>query len=559
MPLSAPLMLYGVVSAALLYLVVPPFVVLLQTSVWVAQGVTTGRVSLENYTSIFSSADLPSVLLNSILYALESSCIGLALGVLIAWLVERSSAPFKELAYVTAFVSFAIPGIIKAIGWTLLLGPRNGLLTVILTRTLNVSGLPLNLYSLQGMAIVQGLIWVPAAFLLMTIPFRAINPYFEEAAATSGADGWRTALRVTLPLAKPAMLGVLLLTFVRGIEDFEVPAVIGMPGRVFVLATQIYLKMTTGATADYGVASAYGVVLLALVCGGIYLYTRATADASRFQTVTGKSYQPRKVELGRGRALGGLLVLMLPLTLALPVAMLLWASLQPFYSRPSRAGLSQLTANNYWTVFAGQDTQVAFYHTLFVAVVVSTAATALTAAGAWLVVRTKFRSRSFVDYAISATMAFPGLVLGVALIRTYLTVPIPIYGTLWILVVAYLTRFMASAMRYVHPGLLQIHSELEESARMSGAGYGTVFYRIAIPLMAPALAAAWVSVFLSSVRELTVAVLLVGPNSGVVSSTIYSMWNHGDLTGMSAFSVTATVVFVALAYTFRRASLGRGL
>jgi iron(III) transport system permease protein len=316
-------MLYALVGATLLYLVVPPFVVLVQTSLWVATSATAGRFSLENYSSILTASDLAVVLFNSLAYAIESAAIGLVLGSLIAWLVERTSSPFKELAYVSAFVSFAIPGIVKAIGWTLLLGPRNGLLTVALSRTLNVDSLPWNLFSLQGMAVVQGLIWVPAAFLLMTIPFRAINPYFEEAAATSGAGGWLTALRIALPLARPALLGVLLLTFVRGIEDFEVPAVIGVPGRVYVLATQIYLKMTTGANADYGVASAYGMLMLALVCLGIYIYTRATADASRFQTVTGKSYQPRKVDLGRWRGLGGLLVLILPLTLACPLVMLL--------------------------------------------------------------------------------------------------------------------------------------------------------------------------------------------------------------------------------------------
>jgi iron(III) transport system permease protein len=376
---------------------------------------------------------------------------------------------------------------------------------------------------------------------------------------TSGGNTLQTFRRVTFPLATPAVVSILLLTFVRSIEAFEIPAIVGIPGKVFVLTTEIYLKVKSGMFPNYGLASAYAVILIAVVAVGIYYYGRATREAQRFYTITGKGFRPRVLDLGGWRFLGAGFVLLLPTLVALPFLILTWASFQPFYARPSIEALSRLTFKNYGGAFANTNVQHSLTNSLVIGLLTATTTVLLTAIIAWLLVRTKIPGRSSLDYLVSLTLVFPGVVLGVAMLKTYLIIPIPVYGTIWILVIAYITRFSPYAMRYTLPGLIQIHQELEESAQVSGAGWLTVFRRIVIPLMMPALFGAWIWVFLISTRELSMAVLLAGPTSQVISSTIFDLWNDGQFTEMAAFSVCITLSISTLALIIRRLSMRWGV
>jgi iron(III) transport system permease protein len=305
---------------------------------------------------------------------------------------------------------------------------------------------------------------------------------------------------------------------------------------------------------DYGLASAYAMMLMVLTSVGIYYYSRATREAQRFTTVTGKGFRPRLVDLRRVRPLGASLVLLLPALVVMPVSVLLWAAVQPFYTNPSLEGLSRLTLSNFAGAFANSNVQRSLGNSLVIGITTATLTAWLTAVVSWLLLRTQIRGRTVLDYLVSLTLVFPGIVLGVAILRTYLTIPIPIYGTIWILVVAYVTRCMPYAMRYTYPGLIQIHPELEESAQLSGAGWLTMFRKILVPLMLPALFGAWIYVFLISVRELSMAILLVGSTSPVVSTTIYGLWENGQGSEMAAFSMVITSAFVFLAIVLRRVS-----
>jgi iron(III) transport system permease protein len=350
------------------------------------------------------------------------------------------------------------------------------------------------------------------------------------------------------------VLSLLLLTFVRLLEAFEVPAIVGIPGRVYVLTTEIYLKIAKGTFPDYGIASAYSVLLILIVSVGVYFYGRATHNAQQFTTVTGRGFRPRPVDLGRGRYLAGFFVLLLPAAIVFPVLMLLWASLQPFYSRPSMQALTRLTFEHYNGTFLNTNVQQSIGNSLIVAGVSATVTVLLTVVVAWLILRTRIRGRLGLDFLLSFTLVFPGIVLGVALLRTYLTLPLPVYGTIWILVIAYITRFSPYAIRFTYPGLIQIHQELEESARLSGAGVLTIFRRILLPLLMPAVFGAWVWVFLIAIRELSMSVLLVSPQSQVIATAIYGLWTEGQLGEMAAYSIAVTVVFSAFALVMRRVS-----
>ena len=552
--IAAPQVLFVSVLALLVYLIVPPLAILLQTSFWVVTSPIDGFYSTQNYTTVLASPDLLPLLANSVIYGIGSSVLGILVGAVLAWLVERTNAPFKSLVYTSAFLALTIPEIIKAVGWVFLLGPRNGLLNTWLRLLLHTDGDLFNVFSMPGMIVVSALMWAPGVFLLLAGPFRSMDPALEEAGAMSGGSTWQTFWQVTFPLARPAVLSVLLLTFVRLLESFEVPAILGLPGKVHVLTTEIYLKISSGPLPDYGVASAYSVLLIILVSGGIYLYTRATRNADRFSTVTGKGFRPRLVDLRGFRVLAAVVILVVPAAVVLPLAILLWASLQPFYSPPSLQALSRTTLEHYAGVFSDTAIRSSAINSAIVGVVASTIVVVLSAAVSWLLLRTQFRGRYLLDFLVAMVLVFPGVVLGLAILRTYLLLPLPLYGTVGILIVAYVTRFVPYAQRFVQPGLFQIHRELEESAQMSGAGWLTVFRRVLIPLLMPAMFGAWIWVFLTSVRELSMAVLLVNAQSQVVGTTLFALWQEGRLNEMAAYSVLLTVVLAALALLLRRIS-----
>ena len=549
-------LLFLATAAVLAWFVVPPLVVLVMTSL---QATRAGRVigyTLDNYRQLASLGETGTVLANTLVFGAGSALVAVALGSVVAWLVERTDAPFKSAMYVAAFVSFAMPGVVKVVGWILLLGPEQGLVNVLVRQV----GLPgFSLFTIGGMILVEGLLWTPVVFLLLATTLRAMDPGLEEAASMSGAGIAQTVRRVTLRLALPTLVSVLLLTLVRALEAFEIPALVGIPARVEVLTTLVYQRVRSGFVPQYGEASAYAVLLTLVVIALLIPYARLTSQANRFATVTGKGYRPRLLHLGRWRALGGAVVLVLPTLVILPIAVLMWASLLPFYQAPSAAALASLTPSNYQRALVDQNIVAALVNTLVVGLASASVVTVMALLVAWLVFRTRFRARWLLEHLGALPLVLPGIVLGIAVLRTYLTWPIPIYGTVWIIVVAYVARYTPFGIRFGEAGLLQIHRELEESAQMSGAAFGTVLRRIVVPLMAPALASAWIYVFLLSVKELSVAMLVYGPQSRVISVTMFELWGNGQVTELAAFCVAITAVFVAIGLAFYRLSRRYGI
>ena len=559
MRLDIHALLFVGVLAILAYLIIPPLIFVVQTSFLTLRGSATQAVGLQNYVSVLSAPDMSALIANTLTFALGSSVLGLILGTTLAWLVERTNTPFRRATYLAAFISIAVPGIIKVVGWILLLGPRNGLLNVWLREIFGPGAPSFNIFSLHGMILVEGILWTPVVFLLMAVPFRSMDPALEEASSIAGASIWRTFYHVTFKLATPSVLSVLLLTFVRSVEAFEIPALIGIPSRVMVFTTEIYFKIRRGFPPNYGEASAYSVILMLLVSIGIVLYSKATRAAQRFHTITGRGFRPKQIDLGRWRFFTGALILFLPLLILLPIVVLLWASVVPVYTQPSMQSLRSLTLQNYFGAFDNTNVQNAVGNTLIIALVGATLTMLITAVAAWLIVRTRISYRWLLDMLASLTLVFPGVVLGVAILRTYLTLPIPIYGTIWILVLAYLTRFVSYGMRYALPGILQIDQELEESSMASGASWGATFLRIVAPLMMPALFGGWVWIFLISVRELSIAVMLSSPRSQVLSVALFELWQDGQLTEMAAFAIVVTAGVTALATLFHRISWRYGV
>jgi iron(III) transport system permease protein len=538
--------LAAVLILILAALVLPPFVFLLNASL--ADAERGGAWSLVNFAAVLGSRRFVASSVNTLVFAAGSAVLALMIGWISAWIVERTNTPLKALAYLTAIISLGTPYILYVSAWLLVLG-KAGPINQLYRSLAGASGVLIDVYSMPGMILVEGFLWSPLAFLLVGATLRNANPELEEAARVSGAGLWATIQRITLRLSLPSIMALSMLVFIRAIEAFEVPALVGLPGRVGVLTTDIYSNMVAKAPPDVGGASALSVLLLLLVLLLLYVYGRLSRHAEKFATITGKGFRARPFDLGPLRIVAAaVLVLNFALLLAVPMAMLLWVSLLPFYQPPSAAALKLVTLDNYRTVFSPDHVGL-IVNTLLVSVATATIAVALTFLAAWLAVR-RGPGGFLVDRLATIPLVFPGLVLGIAVMQLFLHVPIPLYGTLGILIWAFVINYLPYGMRYSASGMLQIHRELEESAEICGASPLTRLARIVAPLLAPALLAGWLFIFLMAARVLSLAILLAGPRSQTMAVTMFDLWTNGQGTELAALGLIWSMLMAMIAAAF---------
>jgi iron(III) transport system permease protein len=552
--LRADQVVFLVITLLVLGIVVPPVVTLIRTSLLVGAGPgRAGTLSLESYAAILQAPEFAGLVRNTLLFAFGGAFVGLLMGGGLAWFTERTNAPFKQLVYAASFVSFAVPGILRTVGWIFLLGPRTGTLNELFRSVFQTDRVLLDVFTMPAMIVIEGTFWIPVVFLMLSASFRSMDPALEEAAITSGASTTQTVRRVTLRLVLPALLSAMMLMFIRGIQAFEVPLVLGVPSKIYVLTTEVYISMHARIVPEYSRPSAYGVLLFGFLLACIYLYSRVTGRTSRFVTVTGKGFRPRQMDLGRGRLLAGAFILTVVTIQFLPVIELVAASFL------RSLGTTQLTTGNYTLVLNSPAIIQSLVNSLVVATVSASAVVIIAAVVAWCMVRGQVPGRALLDQLASLPLVFSGVVLGLAVLILYVGSPLPVYGTVWILVIAYVTAFLPYGLRYAHPGLLQIAPELEESGSMSGARWAQVFRKIVIPLLVPALFAAWVFVFLISLRELSAAALLYTAQSPVIATKMLDLWTNGNVNQVSAFGAIVSALSITLAMAAYRVVRRQGL
>jgi iron(III) transport system permease protein len=538
-----------VVGLVLALLMLPPLWILLQDSVTTtdAMGDVTGW-TVSHFTRLFTDKDALTSIWNSLVFAGGSTVLSLLSGGVLAWIVERTNAPFKILAYLATIISMGTPYILHVIAWLFLLGKVGPLNDGYRALTGSADNL-FNVNSMAGMILIEGFLWSPLVFLLLGATFRAANADMEEAARMSGASVFETLRRISLPLAMPSILALALFVFIRAIGGFEVPALVGMPGRIYVLTTDVY-EATIVVPPDLGYAAAFSVVMVAIVAVLLFYYSRLSRNAEKYHSVTGKGYRPRPFDLGRGRWIAGaLIVLNFVVVLLLPLLTLLWMSLLPFLRSVSLAGFAALTLKNYRTVFTAPGYVDLALNSLTVAAGAATAIMLTTALAGWIAARNGPGGR-ILDQLATLSLVFPGICLGVAVMEVYLRVPLPIYGSLWIIAIAYVIRYMPYGMRYVYSGVLQLHRELEEAAGVAGASALTTLRRIVAPLLTPALVAGWLFIFLIANKELAIAVLLASPGAQVVAVSIFDLWVNGQGGELAAFGLVWTVLMTVIACLF---------
>lgn len=550
-----PLQLGCVLLVGLLALV--PLLYLLWQSVHTVQGVSgPAQATLENYREVLSSPDTGRLLGHSLVFATGTALFAFVLGALLAWVNERTNTPFKGLFYALGVVPLIVPGVLFTIAWILLGSPKIGLVNLALQGLTGTPHVFVDVYSMWGMIWVDGLHYSPIAFLLMSAAFRSMDPSLEESALMSGASLWQVAWRISLPLSWPAAVAALLILFIRAIESFEVPALLGLPVGLQVFTSAIYQAIHQ-YPSRIGLASAYAAMLLLIAAAGIYLQTRVTRRGRRYVTVTGKGFRPRTLDLGRWRYVtAALFFVYFGLIVLLPFLVLLWASLQSYYAVPSLEALRQLTLDPYRSVLGQTSFWSALRNSVMLAAGSATLVMLLTAVVGWIVVRTRWRGRWMLDQLASLPLALPGIVLGLAVMVFFLQVDIGLYGTVWILLFAYVARFMPYGMQYSTSALLQVHQELEESARVCGASWTTTFRRVLLPLLKPGLLAGWIFVLIVSMRELSSSILLYSPGSEVISIVVWELWEAGQLVELSAlgvmFMIALSLLVVAMRWLGRR-------
>jgi iron(III) transport system permease protein len=546
---------FGASAVALALLVVPPVLALVRASLLVGERPgRAGTLSLASYEQILGSPHLLDLIGTTIAFAAGSTIVGLVLGGTLAWCVERTNAPLKQITYPAIFVSFAVPGIVRTIGWILLFGPRTGTINELFRAVTGSDGSLMDVFSLPAMIVIEGTFWVPLVFLMMSASFRSMDPSLEEAAMTSGATTWRTIRRVTAAVALPSVLSVLILTFIRSVQAFEVPLLLGVPAKAYTVTTEVYLDVNSGIVPEYSYSSAYGVLLVAFLVAAVALYGRATRRASAFTTITGKGFRPRVLDLGSGRWVVMAIVLAIVSLQFLPILAIFTASFVPSFGLGG-APWDHLTLANYQRVLGDPQILQSLQNSFTIGITAATGVMLITGVVAWVLVRSRVRASALLDQLASMPLVLPGVVLGIAVLVLYIRSPIPVYGTIWILVIAYMTTYLPYGLRYAHPGILRIHPELEESAQLSGAGWIRTFARVIVPLVLPALFAGWIFVFLISVRELSVAALLYTPRSPVIATTMLDLWRNGSVNQVTAFGTivaAVSITFAILTYRFSR-------
>lgn len=550
------------VVAVLVWLVLGPVTMLVFSSFRASEGrlpISPGvEWTLDNYINVLTNPTTYTVMWNTFLFAGGSLIVSFALSITFAWLIERTDMPLRGTLFVVIIASIGLPNVIAGIAYALLLNPSNGLINIFLRGLFGMdpgtSG-PLNAYTLAGMVFVQGITLVPVTYLLVAAAFRAMDTAMEDAGSTSGAP-YRTVMRrITLPLLTPALLAALVYQFVTVIESFDIPLVLGLRGGVPVLSTTVFVEtQPSGGLPNYGLASAYALLLLVLAIGPLVLYNRILGRGDRYATIGGHSYLPRRIRLGALKVPALILSLsFIFVSFALPALVMLWTSLQPFYAVPSAESISRISLDAYVNVLTGPRLQRAMVNTIILGVSTGLGAMVLGLLVSWILVRTRSRFRFALDLLAFTPHAMPGVLIGLSVLLIYLILPLPLYGTIWIIVIALGTQYISIATRLMSAGIAQIKNELEEAGAVSGAPWGAVIRRIVLPLVLPAFLNGFLLVFLLAIKNLTLALILSSPESVVMSTLVWHYWDlSADTASTAVVGTIMVVITLSLSIIVRR-------
>jgi iron(III) transport system permease protein len=500
---------------------------------------------IKNYLAILDE-DI-NVLVNTVIIAVMATVMAILIGFTLAWILTRTNVPGRDKLERLMELPYYMTPLVGALAWAVIAGPKSGFVNQ-LWKGAGGGGDLVDVYTHFGIAWVMALFEGTVAFVMIAASMKSMDPALEESARVMGGK-LRTTLTVTLPLVMPGVLGASLFVFAEMLGSFAAALVLGIPGRIYVITTAIW-DSTLSYPPDYGRASAMGLALFVVMFGMLTFYRRVIARGS-FATITGKAFRPRPMDMGRMVwVLFSVCLLYVMLAVVLPIAALLFTSLQRF----ATVILSQaeFTLANYQTALSLGPVRTAMGNSLMLGFGVASVGVLVMVILVWIIYRSQLVGRGAVEYLVMFPQAVPRLVFGLALLWAWLNIPIPIYGTLWLMALAYFTVLMPLGVRTLAGVVLQIDKSLEECARVCGASWGYQLRTVTIPLLRPGIIAAWLLVFIASVRELGVSIFLVGPNAKVIAPSIVSAWLSSSSELSAALAMIQTLaVFIALFVLFR--------
>jgi iron(III) transport system permease protein len=528
---------YGVATVAAVLVLYPVFY-LLQAALDVGDPQTRPPTAygFDNFAALLN---YPQIMLNTLSVSFAATLMALVIGFIMAWILTRTNVPGRRVFEQLMAVPFYLTPLLGALAWSMLGSPESGLINQY-WRALGGSGHLIDINTPYGIAWVMALFEGSVAFVMIGAVMKSMDPSLEEASQVIGASRLRTMLRITLPLVIPGVLGAAVFVFAEMLGSFAVALVLGTPNRYYVITTAIY-QLIQQYPPRIQVAAAMGTSLFAVMFLMIFIYRRIVMAGS-YVTITGKAFRPGVADVGRLRyLLFGVCVLYLAASVVLPIATLLFASVQKIAVAFPAA--DNFTLNNFRAAMSMNAARSALTNSLVLAFATATIGIALMGLLAWLIYRSRLPGAGLIEYVVMFPQAVPRLVFAFGMMWAWLVFPIPIYGTLWLLLIAYLTVFLPLGVRTIAGVMLQIDKSLDECAQMCGASWAFRMRTVSIPLLVPGLVAAWLLLFIASVRELGASILLMGPHSKVITPSIVESWfgTASELTATLALIQTLVV------------------
>jgi len=541
----------AVAVAVLLFLVLYPLLWLFYGSFAYGNQASPGTV----FSQFWQLPGLGRAFQNTLELLLGAVPLSFLLALPLVWIVARTDTPLRGLIEIAALLPFITPPLIGAVAWALLAAPRTGLLNVF-ARQLGAGAPVLNIYSMSGLIFVMSLYVSPYVFLTIQAVMQRMDASLEEASLITGASLSRTVFKVVLPLCMPAILSAGILVITRILEEFAIPGVLGAPTGIYTITTYIYYQAISYVPPRYEVAALLASLLMGSTAILLALQSRILGGGGRFTTVSGKGHPPRLLRLGPWRYLTLAYALAyIALTVALPYLVLLYAAFISRWGAPPIP--SNFTLANFVSTFdPALSVRAGLFNSLVLAVSGATCATLLTLVISYMITRGSPWRRNVLDFVSSIPLAMPGPVLAVAMLWAYLHEPFVLYGTLWILLVAYVTHYLPYGVRTITGSFRQISPDFERAASVCGAGRLAGFRDILFPLVRPGILAGWMLMFISMIRELSSSIFLFVPGTETTAVTLLEMWQEARFSGVAVLSLTLIALSVCVVVLVRRLSGG---
>lgn len=507
--------------------------------------------TLYKYVLAYTDTEFWGIIYNTVVFVTGSAIFSTILGIFLSYMNTRTDIPFKFLFKIISIIPMMIPHILFAAAWVMLMNPSNGIFNTMFVNIFGLQERPFDIYTLTGMILVEGLLDLPIAYLIIAPAMGSFDVSLEESSRVCGASNLKTFFKITLPVLRPAIMASFILVVVRSLASFAVPSVIGMPGRIYVLSTHIYRVVSSGFSADYGLAAAIGMTALVASIILIYIYRYFTSETSRFVTVSSRGFKPVLISLKSYKIPLFLVVAFLSfLLIVLPVIVLFYTSLTPYIMVPSEKAFSLMSFKNWIEVLKDPVSILSLKNSLFLGITGATVGVILSIFVSYVIVKVKSKSAGILESLSFLSFSFPGIVIGVGFM--WLFVRTPLYGTIWALFIGYLATYLPYGIRPLSSAFVQIHESLEESSIVCGASYFTTMKRIIIPLLIPGIVSSWILMSTMFFRELTLSVVLSRPGSEVLAVQILRFSEDGLWGKLSALGIvmiffsSVVVVFASI-------------